>query len=191
MERVTVNTSRPGRAIRALIIAGAAAAPGACSDGPGDSRIAAPPPPPPPAAVAGTWEAGYTDTNDPGPGTLSGCSGDLAEAEGTSSLPMGIDCDIEGPVRVTQTDADFVIEPIRCAGTADTEASGSGTVSGNMLEGQLDVEGGGETRSLRFTGEVDGAQLTLTANRITVSGGRSGACDIDPPSEATVMIIPD
>jgi hypothetical protein len=150
----------------------------ACSDSDGGTTST------PPANVAGFWDISMQNSAQ---AKLVSCTGDMDIFNNVTVADVmegGSTCTpVSGSGIVVQNGDAFTITPVsvECTNGSSSTTSGSGSISGMSLSGQLDtVDSLGVTSIERFTGAVSGVSLTVESNEMSVSGPANGKCDIRP-----------
>jgi hypothetical protein len=152
----------------------------------------------PPADVAGEWT--LTPVNADA-ATLTNCTGPAAQAglEGLTMAFYGATaavCTTTDPflVGLAGNDLIFANQAYDCAGVGTYTASGTGTISGDVIDATLERDW---SFPLTERGLYDGlvtsdTTLTLTQYRLEMSVTPlvQGGCDIVPPFEIAVTISP-
>jgi hypothetical protein len=140
-----------------------------------------------PAALAGLWSDLVPLGVDAS--RTVGCTGHLAPDEGRPASHLLQVCDFRPDLQVLQNGETLRIPRTvyACADGETGEASGSGTVSGESFEIELQSgahlgPGASKTTRARYAGRITGQTLRLDLTRLELFGDRTGRCGFDPPA---------
>ena len=154
-------------------------------------------------SVGGYWAT--TSVNNADSATFTGCSGDLSVLDGLKVLETGLRCEgssfnwvytfehgdtyyeqgVAGDCVALGDPWDYMGPYLIVSGAQN----GTGTSSGNNLEGQMDMSTADWSATDFYSGVKSGAStLQLEIGQVHVIDGINGSCQISPPLSLSVEV---